>query len=669
MTEIRPIAGACVWHGSDMARSMRWRRHLSPLQLAEIDAALKAARARHIAWQDMEAADFRLPSCAALADDIREELEDGSGIVLLQGIEPGRYTPEEQKLLYAGFCRLIGTPVYSNRAGEVMREIRDVTRDAAPGGRDVGERYGALPDASTTGAFLSSYARTLTNQQLRFHTDRCDVVALFCIRQAARGGVSKLCSSPAVHNAMLARHPELCAVLYEDLWRSRFGEEYATDEASYPLPVWGVRDGKFTSHYSRTFVEAAQRRPASEVPRLKPAQTKALDLLHDLAEELCFEMTFAPGDIQFVNNHVIYHARTEFEDEPDQGADRLLLRLWLAVPNSRPLPLRHEILWRSTEPGALRGGIGQSGVAGGLARPAADFGICEAELATFAEGHDLLEALTEIELESLPLRPTEMRHANDIGHLQQWVVAIGDWFIFIDIDGGRSRTPRLEGRDQRARLYQLGPRDIDQQCGRLHDGQVGGGDNAVGFGSQSDEQLQHVGPREQFGLGCRRGITGGPRLGERGVASPNQHIHAEALAGFGDQAADRAETENAQGAAAQPMRQRARPLAAPHPFCLRDDVTPSRQHQRDRQLGRRFRRAAFAIGDADAVFGAGGMINLARVSSDERQEPQLRQPFDQAARKRDPLPDRDDNLGLGKSVGKLRLIARRGAVAGDILTL
>ena len=361
MHGIRPIGGACVWHGSDMVRSARWRQQLSPAQLAELDAAVGAARARGIGWEEMPAADFLLPSLAPLADDIRTELEDGSGIVLLRGIDPRRYTPEEQKLLYAGLCGHIGTPVYSNRAGEFMREIRDVTRDAAAGGRGVGERYGALTDAGKP-AFLSSYARTLTNQQLRFHTDRCDVVALFCIRQAAKGGVSKLCSSPAVHNAMLARRPDLCAALYEDLWRSRFGEEYATDEASYPLPVWGVRSGKFTSHYSRTFVEAAQRRPAAEVPRLSATQAEALDLLHDLAEELCFEMSFAPGDIQFVNNHVTYHARTEFEDDPAAGADRLLLRLWLAVPNSRPLPEGHEILWRSIEGGALRGGIGQTGV-------------------------------------------------------------------------------------------------------------------------------------------------------------------------------------------------------------------------------------------------------------------------------------------------------------------
>jgi hypothetical protein len=339
-----------------MANSPRWQRLLSPAQLAEIDAALAAAKARGLCWEEMTAEDFPLPSFAPLAAEIRRELEEGSGILLLRGLDPARYGPDERKILYAGLCRHIGTLVYSNRAGEVMREIRDVTRD---GPRGVGERFGALPDGGKPGAFLSSYARTLTSQNLRFHTDRCDVVALFCVRQALRGGVSKLCSSPAVHNAMLARRPELCAALYEPLWRSRFGEEDATDDSSYPLPVWGVRDGKFTSHYSRTFIEVAQRRP--EVPRLSPEQAEALDLLHELAEELCVEMSFAPGDIQFVNNHVIYHARSAFEDDATQGADRLLLRLWMAVPNSRALPDDHAVLWRNIEAGALRGGIAQTG--------------------------------------------------------------------------------------------------------------------------------------------------------------------------------------------------------------------------------------------------------------------------------------------------------------------
>jgi hypothetical protein len=78
-----------------------------------------------------------------------------------------------------------------------------------------------------------------------------------------------------------------------------------------------------------------------------------------LADELSFAMRFESGDMQLVNNHVIYHARTAFEDDAGSGQARLLYRLWLSMPNSRALPPGHEILWGSTEAGALRGGIGQ----------------------------------------------------------------------------------------------------------------------------------------------------------------------------------------------------------------------------------------------------------------------------------------------------------------------
>ena len=350
MGEIRPITGANVWRGSEMARSARWRRDLDAAQLAEIDAALRGARARGLTWEDARAGDFPLPGLARLIDDIREELENGSGLLLLRGIEVDRYDLDELRLIYAGLSRQLGTLVYSNRGGEIMREIRDV-------GADVGKRYGELSDGGER-RFLSSYSRTLSNGSLRYHTDRCDVVALFCIRQAMKGGLSQLCSSPAVHNAMLERRPDLCAALYEPVWRSRFGEEDEGDTLGYALPVWDQRDGKFTSHYSRTFVEAGQRR--TDTPRVSPAQWEALDMLSEIADELSFEMRFAPGDIQFVNNHVIYHARSAFEDDAGAGRDRLLLRLWLAMPNSRALPAGHEVLWGSVAAGALRGGIGQT---------------------------------------------------------------------------------------------------------------------------------------------------------------------------------------------------------------------------------------------------------------------------------------------------------------------
>ncbi|MBL8839356.1 MAG: TauD/TfdA family dioxygenase [Alphaproteobacteria bacterium] len=336
-----------------MAASPRWIRALDAAQLAELDAATRAATRRGLAWERMTADDFPLPGWAGLIADLRDELENGCSMVQLRGLPVERYDEDALRVLWFGLGRALGTPVFQNCRGELMRAIRDE-------GASIGRRYGQI---ETGGAkpFLSSYARTLSNGPLRFHTDRCDVVGLLCVRQAEAGGVSKLASSAMVHNAMLERRPDLAAELYGDIWRSRFGEEAGGESAPYPLPIFDQRDGRFTSHYSLTYIEAAQLLPA--VPKLTAAQREAIDLLMALAEELSFTMRFAPGDIQLLNNHVIYHGRTPFTDDAAAGHDRLLLRLWLAMPNCRALPESHCVLWGAVEAGAQRGGIGQQPLA------------------------------------------------------------------------------------------------------------------------------------------------------------------------------------------------------------------------------------------------------------------------------------------------------------------
>ncbi|HXQ41199.1 MAG TPA: TauD/TfdA family dioxygenase [Candidatus Udaeobacter sp.] len=330
--------------------STRWLRDLTAAHLGEIDAALAAVQARGLAWHQITRENFPLAELAAALGEMARELEDGSGMVKLRGLPVGRYSGDALKQVWFGLGCHLGRPVYQNRRGELMREIRDE-------GAGIGARYGEVKNEAG-GAFLSSYARTLSNGALRYHTDRTDVVGLLCVGQAASGGFSKLCSSAAVHNEILRRRPDLLALLYQPIVRSRFGEEASSPEATYPLPVFGVRNGKSTSHYSLTYIEAAQMVPG--VAPLTPAQREAIAMLMDLAEELSFEMRLEPGDMQFLNNHVIYHGRTPFTDDPGKGTSRLLYRLWLSMPNSRALPVDHAVLWGNVEAGALRGGIGQT---------------------------------------------------------------------------------------------------------------------------------------------------------------------------------------------------------------------------------------------------------------------------------------------------------------------
>jgi hypothetical protein len=345
-----PVSGACVWRGGEMAHSSRWIRDLTPAHLADIAAALAAVKSRGLSWSEVDRESFPAGSLAPLMAEIAEELENGCGMVKLRGLPVADYKPEDLKRIWFGLGCLLGRPVFQNRRGELMREIRDE-------GAEVGAKYGQVKGEGGD-AFLSSYARTLSNGALRFHTDRTDVVGLLCVGQARSGGTSKLCSSPAIHNEMLRRRPDLLEHLLRPVIRSRFGEEASGPEAIYPLPVFGLRDGKFTSHYSLTYIEVAQMVPG--VAPLSPAAREAIEMLMELAEELSFEMRLEPGDMQFLNNHVVYHGRTPFNDDAGAGFSRLLYRIWLSIPNSRALPADHAVLWGNVEAGTLRGGIGQT---------------------------------------------------------------------------------------------------------------------------------------------------------------------------------------------------------------------------------------------------------------------------------------------------------------------
>ncbi len=340
------IHSAAAWHGAKIAKNPRWQFTIQPGDIDEIDQALERAKAASGAIATIDSTLFQLSGLATRLKTMANELENGCGFVRLRGLPMERWSQEDLQLVWMGIASHLGQPVSQNSNGQLMREIR------AEAG-DVGQRYGQLPASS--GSFLSSRARTASNAELRYHTDRTDIVGLLCTGVAKQGGYSKLSSSVTVHNEMLQRYPESCALLYQDLPRSRIGEETGGEKSWYQLPVWGLRDGHFTSHYSRTYVEALTH--VAGAPEVTENQWQALDLLAEIAEQQHFQMRMEKGDIQFLNNHVIYHSRTAFVDDPKHGYQRCLLRIWLSSPQ-RPLPISHGVLWRNVEPGQVRGGIG-----------------------------------------------------------------------------------------------------------------------------------------------------------------------------------------------------------------------------------------------------------------------------------------------------------------------
>jgi hypothetical protein len=52
-----------------------------------------------------------------------------------------------------------------------------------------------------------------------------------------------------------------------------------------------------------------------EIPAITEAQAEALDTLHFLGEKYCVSTDFRKGDMQYVNNLAVFHARDGFTDE------------------------------------------------------------------------------------------------------------------------------------------------------------------------------------------------------------------------------------------------------------------------------------------------------------------------------------------------------------------
>jgi hypothetical protein len=347
-TLARPLTGPMVWRGDDLAGSSDWIRPLAAAELDELDAALRAVQRRGLSWPAMTRADFAIPRLDRTLAEVSEALEHGRGLVLLRGIPVERYAEAELRLLYWGLGLHLGTPRYQNGKGELIGDVRDENR-----------LYGAVREVNPmqAGEPRTSRNKARSAGPLRFHTDRVDVVTLLCVRPAARGGLSKVTSTAAVYNTILERRPDLHALLCAAFYHVREGEAGGKQQF-YAMPVFGLRDGRLTSQYSRTFVENAQ--GIRGVPPLTAEQNAALDLWAEVCEELCYGMDMRAGDLQLLNNHVVYHARATYEDDPRPNHDRFLMRLWLSMPNSRPLPEGFEALWGSISPGVPRGGIAQA---------------------------------------------------------------------------------------------------------------------------------------------------------------------------------------------------------------------------------------------------------------------------------------------------------------------
>jgi len=302
-----PFRDPSVWTASDLPPTRGWVRALTPAHLAEIHAAIRAAA--HIPFHQITKSDFPLPLTAPLLQACAEDLEHGRGFSVLGKFPVQRYSYEDNLIAFAGLSAHLGRIVDQSYAGAMIVDVKD---------------QGVAYDASTRGYN--------TTAPLLFHTDGAGLTGLMCLGVAEEGGLSVLASAGMVSNLILAERPDLHAILRAGFHHHRRGEHAPGEPPiSDPIPVFEDRGGLLHCTYDRNQSIWAQQ----EGIKLTRRQLEALDYMDSILArpELQLHMHLQRGDIQFVNNYTMFHARTAYRNGP--GAVRHLLRIWLDPVHSR----------------------------------------------------------------------------------------------------------------------------------------------------------------------------------------------------------------------------------------------------------------------------------------------------------------------------------------------
>ncbi|ORX47741.1 taurine catabolism dioxygenase TauD, TfdA family protein [Hesseltinella vesiculosa] len=318
------LDGPKLWTGSDYQdKESEWVYELNEQELNEIKAALQDFEDAETALNEISPEKFVLPTLGPkLKGLIQDNVVEGRGFLVVRGIDPDSYSRQQQVIVYAGVSSYVGTRGLQGK--HVLAHITDLVTTKE---RDVQEII----------------APAYTNDHQVFHTDAGDIISLFAIGVAEEGGRSKIASSWTVYNEIASTRPDLIHTLAED-WVFDHGGYGDYDSNSRPLLYY--EDGKLIIQYARRNFTGFGLNPRSEdLSPISEAQAESLDTLHYLGEKHSLAIAFKKGDIQYINNLSIFHARDGYTDSEKNR--RHLLRLWLHPENSWKIPEKLQHLWNT----------------------------------------------------------------------------------------------------------------------------------------------------------------------------------------------------------------------------------------------------------------------------------------------------------------------------------
>ncbi|KAI9702035.1 MAG: hypothetical protein M1836_001379 [Candelina mexicana] len=318
--------GPTVWKAEDYANHPeRWTHPFTAAEIEELSVATDRFLESGIPLTGISKHNFKLPNLANFLDGLRFDLIDGKGFILFKNFPVEEWGNHKCAVAYMGLGTYLGYFVSQNGRGHVLGHVKDLGDDSKQ---------------------IDKVRIYRTNARQYFHSDDSDIVGLLCIARALEGGESDIVSSHHVYNVLQAERPDVVKLLTEPIWYfDRKGEISNGEEEYIRTSVFYLETGENGRVYTKCacpqsfegwdpyYIRSLSRfSTTGQIPPLSPAQEEASQVLEDTCNRLSLHMVLQVGDIQFLSNQHVLHARTEYTDHAPPAPRRHLMRLWLATP-------------------------------------------------------------------------------------------------------------------------------------------------------------------------------------------------------------------------------------------------------------------------------------------------------------------------------------------------
>ncbi|KAF2808899.1 Clavaminate synthase-like protein [Mytilinidion resinicola] len=318
------VTGRLAWEGSELAPE-EYVVELETDEIENIRAAVISFKLLGLPRSriDKETFPLQLGLVNKLAS-LSKEIHNGRGVVVVRGLHAAGFNDEEAVIAFAGVSsHVCPERATDSFADQTLSHIRDATQDKVPDwARELGLAGSKLPTA------------------MEFHADRFsgDVLALYVRNDGSSvgGGEQFIASFCRIYNELLDVAPDALETLAAPNWPFELKHPVHKQPYLELGPAMFLAGGKPICQLVKAPLLGSPKIPRSKsMPPLSIDQIYALEVVEGLARRFGTKLDRRNGDIQFIHNLSIMHARSAYGTKPSQGrSGRHLLRMFLRDPKN-----------------------------------------------------------------------------------------------------------------------------------------------------------------------------------------------------------------------------------------------------------------------------------------------------------------------------------------------